>query len=277
MVENYSIDIIDSSKMRDFSKICPNFDLIISCLGSRTGGIKDSWNVEFMANKNLLELGKSRAIGQFILLSAICLQRPRLEFQYAKIAFEKILINSGINYTIIRATSFFKSLSGQVKKVKNGKKFIYFDDGQRTSCKPISEKNLAEFICKCINSREKFKKVLPIGGPGPALTPIMMGTMLFEIINEKPRFRSIPSRIFKMADKSIAPLSFFSEKARNTRQFLKIAHYYASESMLFYNLKTESYDEKLTPEYGNDRLENHYQKLLSSELINDELGAHKLF
>ncbi len=277
MVENYSIDIIDSSKMRDFSKICPNFDLIISCLGSRTGGIKDSWNVEFMANKNLLELGKSRAISQFILLSAICLQRPRLEFQYAKIAFEKSLINSGVNYTIVRATSFFKSLSGQVKKVKNGKKFIYFDDGQRTSCKPISEKNLAEFICKCINSREKFKKVLPIGGPGPALTPIMMGTMLFEIINEKPRFRSIPSRIFKMADKSIAPLSFFSEKARNTRQFLKIAHYYASESMLFYNLKTKSYDEKLTPEYGNDRLENHYQKLLSSELINDELGAHKLF
>ena len=85
--------------MDELGKICPPFDIIISCIGSKTGKIKDAWRVEFEANKNLLQLGLSNSIEQFILLSAICVQRPKLEFQFAKLAFEKVLINSKINHT----------------------------------------------------------------------------------------------------------------------------------------------------------------------------------
>jgi divinyl chlorophyllide a 8-vinyl-reductase len=50
-----------------------------------------------------------------VLLSAICVQKPLLEFQRAKLAFEAKLQEAGdITYSIVRPTAFFKSLAGQV-------------------------------------------------------------------------------------------------------------------------------------------------------------------
>ncbi len=44
------------------------------------------------------------------------LQRPLLEFQKAKLAFEEKLMGAGdITYSIVRPTAFFKSLAGQVR------------------------------------------------------------------------------------------------------------------------------------------------------------------
>ena len=273
----FKVDLTNSLEMKKFSYGCPKVDVIISCIGSHTGGIKDSWDVEYKANKNLLALGLNLSIDQFILLSAICVQKPKLEFQRAKLAFEKLLINSDINYTIVRPTAFFKSLSGQLKNVKSGKKFIYFDDGKNTSCKPISENDLARYIYKCISAKDKINKILPIGGPGPALTPIQMGNLLFELMGQAPKFKSFPSRLFIIIANCLTPLAFLSNRIIDLQQFLRIANYYATESMLVYNDFTNSYDEELTPEFGNDTLESHFKKLLSSDVLENDLGAHKLF
>ncbi len=274
---SFQVDITDLNQMKNFGMICPKFDIVISCIASRTGEIEDAWNVEYHANKHLLDLGWQNNVTQFILLSAICVQKPKLEFQYAKLAFEKRLIDSPINHTIIRPTAFFKSLSGQIENLKVGKKFIYFDDGNRTSSKPISETDLAKFICGCINSKKSMNRIFPIGGPGPAMTPREIGLLIFKLLNQKPRFRSVPSKLFTYADQLLIPLSLFSKKIKNFRQFLKIANYYATESMLLYNNKTSSYNENLTPEYGQETLESHFQHLISSNKKIDELGTQKLF
>ena len=263
--------------MKAIANNLPNVDIVISCIGSHTGGIKDSWDIEYNANKNLLDLGLNLSISQFILLSAICVQKPKLEFQRAKLAFEKLLINSGTAYSIVRPTAFFKSLSGQLKNVKSGKKFIYFDNGVNTSCKPISENDLARYICECISSKDKLNKILPIGGPGPALTPIQMGNLLFDLMDESPKFRRVPSKLFTIFAHCLTPLTIFSKKITDTQEFLKIANYYATESMLVYNDQTSSYDEDLTPEFGTETLENHYRNLLHADKIEDDLGSQKLF
>ena len=100
---------------------------IISCISSRTGVKKDTWDVDFALNMHLLNGAKFAGIKKFIYLSAICVQVPKLNFQYAKLAFEKNLENSKVDYTVIRPTAFFKSLSGQIKRIKQNKKFIVFD------------------------------------------------------------------------------------------------------------------------------------------------------
>jgi divinyl chlorophyllide a 8-vinyl-reductase len=64
--------------------------------------------------------------GRFVLLSAICAQKPLLAFQHAKLAFEAALIDSGLTYSIVRPTAFSKSLSGQVERVKRGRPFLVF-------------------------------------------------------------------------------------------------------------------------------------------------------
>jgi divinyl chlorophyllide a 8-vinyl-reductase len=95
-----------------------HFDVLLSCLASRNGAPKDAWRIDYHANFDALNAAKSSGVQHFVLLSAICVQRPRLAFQHAKLAFEKALIESGVTYSIVRPTAFFKSLSGQVERVR---------------------------------------------------------------------------------------------------------------------------------------------------------------
>ena len=119
--------------------------------------------------------------------------------------------------------------------------------------------------------------ILPIGGPGPALTPIQMGSLVFSLIGQPPQFRRVPSSLFIFFAYCLTPLTLFSKRIRDVKQFLSIAHYYATESMLVYDESNSRYDDTLTPEFGSDTLESHYRKLLSSDVVKNDLGAHKLF
>jgi divinyl chlorophyllide a 8-vinyl-reductase len=78
-------------------------------------------------------------------------RNPDLAFQEAKLAFEAELIASGLTYSIVRPTAFFKSLSGQVARLKKGKPFLVFGDGTLTACKPISDRDLGTFIASCLH------------------------------------------------------------------------------------------------------------------------------
>lgn len=235
---------------------------VISCIASRSGAPKDAEAVDFLANLNLLKAAEAAGAEHFILLSAICVQKPRLAFQHAKIAFERALKVSAIDHTIIRPTAFFKSLSGQVERVAKGKPFMIFGDGELTRCKPISDRDLARFIADSVSDPARRNAVLPIGGPGPAISLREQGELIFEVTGKPPRFKSISPRLFTAAARALsiaAPLSgWFAEKA----EYARIAHYYATESMLVLDPATGQYDADATPEFGHDTLRAHYTGLL---------------
>ncbi|EAQ28021.1 hypothetical protein NAP1_10518 [Erythrobacter sp. NAP1] len=237
---------------------------VISCIASRSGSPKDAKAVDLDANLNLLAAAGACDAEHFILLSAICVQRPRLAFQRAKLAFEAALAKADIAHTIIRPTAFFKSLSGQVARVRDGKPFLLFGDGKLTRCKPISDADLARFIVDSVGNAERYGKVLPIGGPGPAISLREQGEMLFELAGKPPRFRSISPRLFMAASRVLslgAPFSkWFAEKA----EYARIAHYYATQSMLVLDEETGEYDADATPEYGEDTLRDHYRAMLAT-------------
>jgi divinyl chlorophyllide a 8-vinyl-reductase len=236
--------------------------VVISCIASRSGAPKDAQAVDYQANSRLLAAAQAAGVGQFILLSAICVQKPLLAFQHAKLAFEAELVASGIAYTIIRPTAFFKSLSGQVKRVKVGKPFLIFGDGNLTRCKPISDSDLARFITAAIDNPDMTGKVLPVGGPGPAISLRQQGELLFRVAGKAPKFKSVSPRIFDYAERVLglgAGLSdWFAEKA----EYARIARYYATESMLVMDPATGAYRADLTPEFGSETLESHYRRLL---------------
>jgi len=238
-------------------------EVVISCIASRSGSPRDAQAVDYEANVALLEAAQAAGAGHFILLSAICVQRPHLAFQHAKLAFEAVLAASGIGYTIVRPTAFFKSLSGQVKRVKAGKSFLIFGDGALTRCKPISDDDLARFIAGCIDNPEALGKILPIGGRGPAISLREQGNLLFKVAGKEPHFKSVSPKIFTYAERILslgAPFSgWFAEKA----EYARIARYYATESMLVLDPETGKYSADLTPEYGSETLEEHYQRLVA--------------
>ncbi len=252
-------------------------DAVISCIASRSGAPKDAWLVDYKANSNLLAAARELGVSRFVLLSAICVQKPQLEFQKAKLAFETELAVSGIDYSIVRPTAFFKSLSGQVDRVRDGKPFLVFGDGSETRCKPISEADLARYLVDCLEHQKYRNRILPIGGPGDPLSPLDQGNLLFEILGETPRYRHVPVRLFDVAIAVLRPLSILFPSLARKAEFARIGRYYATESMLVWDPENEDYNAAATPETGSDTLRCHYQRMLTDGGKGQELGEHKLF
>ncbi len=270
-------DVTDAFAVKKLAQRFSGIEAIISCIASRTGGRQDAWLVDYSANMALLETAQEWAIERYILLSAICVQKPRLEFQHAKRAFEQKLQASGLTYSVVRPTAFFKSLAGQVEKVKAGKAFVMFDDGLQTACKPISEADLAGYICGCLNDIKRHNAILPIGGPGPAITPIEQAQLLFRLLQKPEKIRRVPSALFKVIDGVLAGPSFLSNRLADKREFVNIGHYYATESMLLWDPELSVYSAQNTPEFGDQSLEAFYRQALKTGLDGQDLGAHKLF
>ena len=252
----------DNNWIADLEKV----DVIISCLASRTGEPKDAHLVDYKLNCLLLEKAKALKCSQFILLSAICVQKPRLAFQFEKLAFEEELKKSGLNFSIVRPTAYFKSLSGQIENIKKGKPFVYFGDGQITQCNPISEKDLSLYILSCIKDKTKWRKILPIGGPKQSITPKDIGKILFEIFEVSPKYKSFPTKLLDAIRLFLLIISPFSNWAKNKSELIKIAKYYATESMLIWDEKKECYDANMTPSTGKDTLRDYFYSIKNLDL-----------
>ena len=262
------VRVVDVSQQMDvslaLSEVTPQ--VVISCLASRTGAPDDARAVDLDANMHLLIASESQAVEHFVLLSAICVQRPHLAFQKAKLEFEAALKSSVIAHTIVRPTAFFKSLSGQVKRVMAGKPFLIFGDGTLTRCKPISDADLARFIVGTLADPKAREAVLPIGGPGPAITLKQQGELIFEAAAKEPKFKSVPVGLFDWAARIIGLGAPFSKWCAEKAEYALIAKYYATQSMLLLDPETGEYSAEKTPEFGKETLREHYEQLVAQEL-----------
>lgn len=252
------------------------FDALLSCLASRTGAPADAWAIDHRAHSSALAAAKAAGIGQMVLLSAICVQKPLLAFQQAKLAFEAELMASGLAWSIVRPTAFFKSLSGQVARVQQGKPFLLFGDGTLTACKPIHDDDLGDFIAGCLSDPARRNRILPIGGPGDAITLRQQGELLFAAAGKPPRFKQVPVALMDTiiavlgtAGRQLPPLAAKGELAR-------IGRYYATESMLVWDDAAGRYDAAATPSFGTRTLAEHYADLLAGRTTT-ERGDHAVF
>jgi divinyl chlorophyllide a 8-vinyl-reductase len=252
------------------------FDALVSCMASRTGAPKDAWAVDYQAHVNALLAAQDARVEHFVLLSAMCVQKPLLAFQQAKLAFEKRLIESGMAYTIVRPTAFFKSLSGQVERVKRGKPFLVFGDGRLTACKPISDGDLAEYLVDCLEDEGRRNRILPIGGPGAAVTPREQGEHLFALLGRTPRFREVPIAVLDGAIGLLGVLGRVVPVLADKAELARIGRYYATQSMLVLNPQTDRYDAAATPSTGTETLLDFYTHLVNGAPI-PERGDHAVF
>ncbi len=253
-------------------------DVVISCLASRTGGKKDSWAIDHAANLKTYQEGRKAGMAHYVMLSAICVQKPTLEFQKAKLAFEMVLQqDTEITHTIVRPTAFFKSLAAQFETCRKGAPYVMFGNGELTSCKPISEKDLACFLVNCIHQTDKINQVLPIGGPGPALSAREQGEMIFKALGRSPRMISLPIAVMNAPTMLLEQVARFLPSIEDTSEFARIGCYYATESMLVWDEKQGCYDPEATPSFGNDTLEQFFARVLREGMAGQELGDAALF
>lgn len=269
-------DVSDPQSLANNGVRGEHFDAMVSCMASRTGVPKDAWAIDHAAHMNALAAAKAAGVSHFVLLSAICVQKPLLALQHAKLAFEQALIASGLTYSIVRPTAFFKSLSGQVERVRKGKPFLLFGDGELTACKPISDADLAAYLADCLEQTDRHNRILPIGGPGDAITPKQQGEHLFALLGREPRFRHVPVKLLDAIAGTLEAIGTLVPAAAEKAELARIGRYYATESMLLFDPETGRYDAAATPSTGTETLFDFYAKLVSGEATVDR-GDHAVF
>jgi len=252
------------------------FDAVISCMASRTGVAADARAIDHRAHSHVLAAAQASGVRHFVLLSAICVQRPMLAFQHAKLAFEAELIASGLRHSIVRPTAFFKSLSGQIDRVRQGRPFLIFGDGRLTACKPISDRDLARYIAGCLTDPARWNRILPIGGPGPAITPRDQGEALFAMTGQPARFSRVPVALLGAISGVLGLIGRIVPALATKAELARIGRYYATQSMLVLDPATGRYSAEATPETGSDTLFDHYRAVLEGAAAPDR-GDHAVF
>lgn len=267
--------VMDAASLAQDGLAGERFDAVVSCMASRTGAPKDAWAVDHRAHLHALAAAQQAGVTQWVQLSAICVQKPLLAFQQAKLAFEAALMASGLTYAIVRPTAFFKSLSGQIERVRSGKPFVLFGDGRLTACKPISDDDLADYLVGCLTDTACHNRVLPIGGPGDAITPREQGEHLFALLGRPPRFKQVPVGVLDAVIGALSLAGRWVPALASKAELARIGRYYATESMLVLDT-TGRYDAAATPSTGTDTLFDFYARVLDGAAA-PERGDHTVF
>lgn len=222
-------------------------DVVISCLACRSGLARDFDEIDYKATLNVLNAAKENGTGKFILLSAICVRKPDLPLQLAKLKMEDALIRSGIDYTIVRPTAYFWVFDVQTRMIANGKPGYLIGTGDQACHNPIAKEDLAEFMVGCIGSSEHKNRMFIIGGPevpDNIVTYRDSLMMIFESMGKEPKLVSIPGWLLTAVIRITGFIGLFSRKIGAFSEFLKIVYYYLENDMR-------------APGYGSITLKQH--------------------
>jgi divinyl chlorophyllide a 8-vinyl-reductase len=225
-------DVTDPASISEaFNK---KIDVVISCLACRSGLARDFDEIDYKATLNILNAAIENGTGKFILLSAICVRKPDLPLQLAKLKMEDALIRSGIDYTIVRPTAYFWVFDAQSRMIANGKPGYLIGTGDQACHNPIAKEDLAEFMVGCIGSSEHKNRLFIIGGPevpDNIITYRDSLMMIFESMGKEPKLVSIPGWLLTTVIRITGFIGLFYRKIGVFSEFLKIVYYYLENDM----------------------------------------------
>jgi divinyl chlorophyllide a 8-vinyl-reductase len=153
---------------------------------------------------------------------------------------------------------------------------LVFGNGKLTACKPISDDDLGNFMVDCITNRAKHNKILPIGGPGPAITPRDQAQALFGLLGQPVKLRRVPVALLRIVSGGLRLAGVLIPAAQHKADLAEIGLYYATESMLVWNGPEQGYSEENTASTGTEHLFDHYEKIMRSG-ADIPRGDHSVF
>jgi len=118
--------------------------------------------------------------------------------------------------------------------------------------------------------------VLPIGGPGPAITPRQQGEHLHALLGRPPRFRHVPVALLDLIVATLGTAGRLVPALARKAELARIGRYYATESMLVLDPATGRYDADATPSTGSETLFDYHAELVCGTKA-AERGDHAVF
>jgi divinyl chlorophyllide a 8-vinyl-reductase len=119
-------------------------------------------------------------------------------------------------------------------------------------------------------------RVLPIGGPGDAITPRQQGERLFALLGKTPRFKQVPVALLDAIIGVLGTAGRVMPALAAKAELARIGRYYATESMLVLDPVSGRYDAAATPSTGSETLFDFYAALVRGAAA-PERGDHAVF
>lgn len=141
---------------------CEGIDVVISAVGiTRQKDGLTYMDVDYQANKNLLDEALRNGVKKFIYISAISGDKFRdLKIFEAKEKFVDELKSSGLEYAIMRPNGFFSDMLDFLDMAKGGRVYLFGEGNLKLN--PIHGADLAEV---CVDAIDSSEKEIVIGGP----------------------------------------------------------------------------------------------------------------
>jgi uncharacterized protein YbjT (DUF2867 family) len=83
------------------------------------GGPVHTQQVDVEGTRNMLQLAQAAGVSHVIHVSIVGIERIEMDYYKGKVGGEAVVRNSGIPYTILRATQFHTLLDGRLQALKN--------------------------------------------------------------------------------------------------------------------------------------------------------------
>jgi len=218
--------------------VCSGIDVVFSSVGitKQKDGLT-YMDVDYQANRNLLDEAKRAGVKKFIYISVFGAHKMKqLKAIQAKLKFEEELKNSGIDYTIIYPNGFFSDMKEYLEMAKKGKGMVVGSGENKIN--PIHGADLAEVCVKAVSSDSKE---IEAGGP-QVFTHREIFNVAFRAVNKKVKVSGFPvwmknvtlwlARTFTSV-KTYGPLEFFMTVLSN---------------------------DMIAPKYGNKTLDEFYKE-----------------
>ena len=146
-----------------------NYDALIHLIGIGRQSSKSTFEeINLNLTKNVIKACKNAGIKKIIFISGLGVSRNnKSDYFVSKYKAEREIINSGLDYTIFRASYIIgktdyltKALSKQMKKG-----VIIIPGSGKYRLQPISVADVAKIILEAINEKKFSKKILDLVGP----------------------------------------------------------------------------------------------------------------
>jgi uncharacterized protein YbjT (DUF2867 family) len=224
---------------------CDGIEIVISALGgslqlSRTESKATYWDVDYQANKNLLEEAKRAGVRKFIYVSVYKADEVKGSSYFeAHGAFEEELKRSGLSYALVRPTGVYYIFEEFVNLARKGLVPLIGDGSARTN--PIDERDVAHVCVAAINSPQT---VYDIGGPD-VFTRREINELCFKTLGKKPRFIKYPIGVMRLL---IKPLKLFDQRLFELMDFAILVNH----------------TDFIAPRVGQHKLESYLRQLTAS-------------
>jgi len=199
----------EATQKETISGLCDGIDVVFSSLGFHSAARKPTiWGIDYQANMNIFEEAKKSGVKHFVFITTVRGQEMAKHSPIAE-AREKVaraIIDSGMDYTILRPTGFFNDMNYNFDMAaKKGKIWLIGDPMVKMN--PLNGLDLADEVVECISDPARRNTEKDVGGP-EVFTRQQICEMAFDVLDKPVQIKSVPIWVLDAIGKAIRPFHY---------------------------------------------------------------------